>query len=73
MGPNGISLRGMAHRANYGTTHGGIGMTPRDGDGVYAKCVAVRSQIDVVELSEFRDRNGVIGGGAGFFRGWGIG
>lgn len=48
-------------------------MTPRDGDGVYAKCVAVRSQIDVVELSEFRDGNGVIGGGAGFFRGWGIG
>jgi len=72
MGPNGISLRGMAHRANYGTAHGGIGMTPRDWDGVYAERVAVRSQIDVVELGEFWDGNGVIGSCAGFFGGWGI-
>ena len=60
VGSDGVALRGMADCADHRAADEWVRMAPADGDGVDAECFAVGGQIDVVQLGEFGNGDGVV-------------
>ena len=72
---NSVPLRRVLYRADDGSPDHGVGMTPRDGDGVDAECVGVGGQVDEVNRGEVGEGDSVLlcGRGEGGWRGLGWG
>ena len=60
VGAYGVPLARVPDGAYDRTAHDGIGMAPRDGDGIDVERVGVRREVDVVERCELGGRDAVV-------------